>query len=122
MYGKIILCGFVAVWLTGINAYGQTEETLRGIWVNEAGTRKVEFRQAVNAWTGQLIWAKDNSRLRPGDTLFENLSWDGRSFNGKLIAPRTTAPCSIVIISQDKIEITGSKGGMSKSVLWTRVK
>lgn len=111
-------------WLITIqhDCAAQTESSLQGTWINEPGTRKADFYREGNAWFGKLTWAEDGSKVKAGDIIFRDLIWNENGFNGKAVTPRGKALCTILFEGNDKVKITGSKGGMSKSVYWTRVK
>jgi hypothetical protein len=119
-----ILFALVMGWSTFIqrDGFAQTETGLQGTWVNEQETRKADFYNESEAWFGKLIWVADDTKVKAGDTLFKDLTWDGTQFKGKAMTPRGAVNCVIVFINSDKIKITASKGGMSKSVFWTRTK
>ncbi len=117
----IILFDFFAA-LLAMASYGQMSEPLQGLWVNEPGTRKVEFYSEGGKWYGKLIWVAEGTKGREGEIIFKDLVRRGKRLEGKLVAPRGTASCTILFKDDDNIEITGSKGGMSKSVYWKRVK
>lgn len=108
--------------LMQLNAFAQTETGLQGTWMNEPGTRKADFYPEAGAWFGKLIWVADDSKVKAGDTLFKDLTWNGKHFTGKAMTPRGTVNCTVEFVGTDKIRITASKGGMSKAVFWTRVK
>lgn len=99
----------------------QSEEDLKGTWTNEQRTRKVAFYNAGDSWSGKLISADDDARLKAGHVLFENLVWNGRRFTGQAVTPRGSLSCSILFENKDKIKIQASKGIMSRSVYWVRV-
>ncbi|MCZ8215381.1 MAG: hypothetical protein O9262_04035 [Cyclobacteriaceae bacterium] len=106
----------------GSHVYAQAPDRLQGLWMNEQGSRKAEFYPDQNIYFGKLIWQADQTKAKVGDIVFRDLVWNGRLFMGKAVTPRGIASCTISFESEDKIKITGSKGGMSKSVIWTRVK
>jgi hypothetical protein len=112
----------VLLLLVKTDAFSQSAQMLKGVWTNESGTRKTEFFNENERWFGKLIWAEDESKLKPGHMLFEDLVWDGHRFAGRAIVARGAANCTISFESNDKIKVQASKGSMSKSVYWTRAK
>ncbi len=127
MYAKIqksiavIVVVIVLVSLTRPYGYSQAPERLQGAWINEKGTRKCDFYRESDNYFGKLLWVEDNSKVKVGDVIFSDLKWSGRGFTGKALTPRGNASCTITFDGEDRIKITASKGGMSKSVYWTRV-
>jgi hypothetical protein len=121
---KFMLLALVLGWtmFIGADGFAQTETGLQGTWVNEQGTRKADFYNEAGAWFGKLIWVADDAKVKAGDTLFKDLTWNGKQFIGKAVTPRGVVTCTLVFVGTDKIKITGSKGGMSKAVFWTRTK
>ncbi len=112
----------ISLLLIKADAFAQSEQMLKGVWINEAGTRKAEFFDENDKWFGKLIWVQDESKLKAGHVLFENLVWDGHRFTGRAIVARGAANCTISFEGNDKIKVQASRGAMSKSVYWTRAK
>lgn len=121
---KYLRTTVIIVWILTAHERGlaQAEPSLEGTWVNEASTRKAEFYSQGGAWFGKIIWVKDDSKVKVGDILFQDLTWDGGQFKGRALTPRGAVNCVLILDGNDKIQITASRGGMSRSVYWTRVK
>ncbi|MBS1507230.1 MAG: DUF2147 domain-containing protein [Bacteroidetes bacterium] len=108
--------------MIGNQGMAQTETSLAGSWVNEQGTRKADFYVENDKTFGKLTWVQDDSKLKAGHILFKNLVWDGKRYNGQAVTARGTVDCAISFDGANKIKVSGSKGGMSKTVYWTRIK
>ncbi|PZR08972.1 MAG: hypothetical protein DI539_22395 [Flavobacterium psychrophilum] len=102
--------------------FAQSEPSLEATWLNEPGTRKVEFYKEGNVWFGKIIWVQNDPRVKVGDILFRDLLWGGKYFSGKVITQKGILNCTVTFEENDKININASKGAMSKSVYWSRVK
>ncbi|MBL0745889.1 DUF2147 domain-containing protein [Chryseolinea lacunae] len=126
MIAKNYLITTGLTWLMSMAAlqgHSQVPEKLKGIWTNEQGTRKTDFYEVEGKYFGKLVWVSDDSKLKAGDLLFKELVWNGKKFHGTAVTPaRGDLSCVISFEGDDKLKITASKGGMSKSVYWTRVK
>lgn len=116
LIGALLVCATIV-------GFSQTPEKLDGTWMNEKGTRKGEFYLQESKYTGKIVWVDENEeKLSVGDIIFKELAWDGKKFKGLAVTPKQgNVPCTIVFEGENKIKITVSKGGMSRSVYWSRV-
>lgn len=124
------LVAFVIVFTTFAQSKG---EDIKGVWTNEQKSIRIEFFEAKSGYAAKIVWqdesknenSKSGGKSFVGTTIIYNLKFDGNKYvSGKILAPRKgiTADCSIKMISQDKIEITGKKGFYNDTKIWTRCK
>lgn len=119
----VVLLIIALLTCSAIVGFSQTPENISGTWTNEQGTRKAEFLKQESNYNGKIVWvADDEERVKPGDVIFKNLTWDGTKFKGLAVTPKQgNLPCSITFENDKKIRITVSKGRMSRTVSWSRV-
>ncbi len=136
----------LVILLLTITTYAQTKgDQLKGIWINEKKTSRIEFYIASTGYAAKIVWLAEpndksgkpkrdvenpNAALRKntlvGTVIIYNLKFNGKdAYNsGKLYVPRRgmTVDCSIKLLSPTKIEITGKKGLFNDTKTWTRCK
>lgn len=119
-----ILLFFMLLVCSAIIAFAQTPDKLAGIWVNAQGTRQAELYRQESLYRGKITWVSaDEEKVKVGDIIFKDLKWDGKRFTGVAVTPmQGDVPCTIQFENDRKIKITVSKGFMSRSVYWSRVK
>ncbi|OJU52459.1 MAG: hypothetical protein BGN96_07250 [Bacteroidales bacterium 45-6] len=123
-------------------AFSQRQaDKIHGIWINENKTMKIEF-SGSETYSAKIVWmaeAKDkngqplldaknpNPALRKnalvGTVIIYGLQFENGLYkNGKIYAPRRgmIVNGSVRFLSDNKLEITGKKGLMSNSQIWTR--
>lgn len=117
----VVLCLIISMIAKGQDSNKQ----LDGIWVNNNQNRKVEFVKEGNVYTGKVVWvAEGENKVKVGDVLFKNVTSDGKRYKGTAVTPaQGDVPCTMSFEkSTDVVKITASKGPMSRSVYWSRVK
>lgn len=135
----------LAALIIAIGMFAQSKsDKINGIWTNEQKNIRIEFFKSTTGYAAKIIWlAQPNDesgnpkldahnpdpalRKTPivGTTIIYNLRFDGKNYvNGKIYAPKRglIADCSIRIIDNNTIEITGKKGLFNDTKTWTRYK
>lgn len=109
--------------LTTISAMAGPDDPkkLTGTWQNAKATRSVTFYTENEKFFGKIVTvAAGEEESKPGDILFRDLSWNRDHFEGKAVTPKGEVSCSISFKTYDQLEITFTKGLMSRTVKWTR--
>lgn len=94
--------------------------TLEGVWQppEARGGGLVQITEANSVWTGQVMIDG-----QPAHQILKELRYDAEDevYEGKLDAPDgPEVSAKVVCISENEIEVTGRRMGMSRSFRWLR--
>lgn len=110
-----VLCAFL---LSIISLQAQKAPT--GVWNTGSDNSQIEITEVDGSYVGTLI-SSDNAKAKIGKQLIKDLESDGKTWKGKLFAPKKGKWLDATIQEKgNQLLITVGSGFMSKTLEWNK--
>lgn len=96
-------------------------DNINGQWTNEDKTMAVAFSKAGTVYKGVVVKGPNTANV--GKELLTDLVYKDGRYTGRIYLPKKNKkyPCTIVLKSDNTMEITVSVGFISQTKKWSRV-
>jgi len=140
---KQLLLTLMLFCTTGIFYAQDSGDKITGVWLNDEHSVKMEILKEGSAYNGKIIWLERETdkngkpltdKMNPdkqkqnrpilGLTILSGLKYSDGEWTGSVYAPKAgqSISCTVTLNGADKLQIKVSRGFLSKTKTWTRVK
>lgn len=119
---KYLIC-FLSFFIKNLCANGQAQKDITGIWLNEEKNRTIQIYKDKNGFNAKMhaLYLPD-AKYKTGMLVIKSLrNENGLYKNGKAYVPGYGWVDCTALLQNEKLYITGTKLGISRTRSYTRV-